>query len=195
MTAPLERLLTTVLRHPAARAVKAAWRDVGWRLRRPTLPSGELPPPPLTLVFVCKGNICRSPFAEGYARRTLAGGVEVRSAGYYPKNDRPCPDEAVRAAREAGIDLAPHRSALLGEDALRRADAVFVFDRHNWRTVVERFPFARPKLHLLGDLAGNRAREIRDPYGGTLDDFRAAYRRISGALDAGGLAADRQGTT
>jgi protein-tyrosine-phosphatase/predicted ATP-grasp superfamily ATP-dependent carboligase len=134
------------------------------------------------VLFVCKGNICRSPFAEAYARRALAGKT-VASSGYFPRPDRLAPPEAVEAAREVGVDLALHRSSVLTPDLLDAADAVFVFDEENHRTVRTRFPHAHAKLHRLGDLAMNGERDIADPYGRALDDFRRTYRTIVRLLD------------
>ena len=122
--AALERLLTTALRHPAARAVKEAWRDVRWRLRRPAFPSADVPAPPLTLIFVCKGNICRSPFAALYAARRLRElgleGVICRSAGYAPSQAPASPPHAITAAHTYQVDLSTHRPMPLpapGDDA------------------------------------------------------------------------------
>jgi len=171
MTAPLERLLTAVLRHPAARAVKAAWRDVRWRLRRPTLPTGDLPPPPLTLVFVCKGNICRSPFAARYAERRLrelaVTGVACRSAGYAPSQAPASPPHAIAAARAYQVDLAAHRP--LGLSAGAGATEVVV--------VME-----ASQLDILAG-TGYRRDNIEDPFGQPLPAFERCYAQTAAAVD------------
>jgi protein-tyrosine-phosphatase/predicted ATP-grasp superfamily ATP-dependent carboligase len=136
------------------------------------------------VLFVCKGNICRSPFAARYLQTVVSNGTQVLSAGYYPKAGRPCPSEALDAAREAGIDLAPHRSAILDDALVARADTIFVFDRQNWQLVRQRWPMARTKLHFVGDLARGGQREIRDPYGEGVDVFRSTYRYIRTSIDA-----------
>ncbi len=136
-----------------------------------------------SVLFVCKGNICRSPFAEGYARARWGARVRVASSGYFPRADRPAPPEAVDAARELGVDLSAHRSRVLDEGAVRAAGAILVFDEENWLTVARRFPLARGKLHRVADLAPDGPRHIADPYGGSLDAFRTTYRAIARALD------------
>src|SRR5262245_49404600 len=72
--------------------------------------------PPRTILFVCHGNICRSPFAAAAAVRRFAdiGGdaAAIGSAGFIGPG-RPCPPTAQEAARAAGVDLSWHRSSLL----------------------------------------------------------------------------------
>ena len=94
-----------------------------------------------------------------------------------PQPGRPCPDDAVVAARELGVDISLHRSTIVSEDLVRDAGVILVFDRENWETMTTRFPVARGKIHRL-------AQDIHDPYGRGLNDFRAAYRGIVASLDA-----------
>jgi protein-tyrosine-phosphatase/predicted ATP-grasp superfamily ATP-dependent carboligase len=136
------------------------------------------------ILFVCKGNVCRSPFAEGYARAKLNHGVEVRSAGYQPKTSRRCPDLGVEAAGALGVDLREHRSVTLTEAMVRDADAIFVFDYDAVRRIGDRYPFARDKVFAIGLLATSGPVEIRDPYGGRPADFTRTYTVIRQALDA-----------
>lgn len=192
MTAPLERLLTAVLRHPAARAVKAAWRDVRWRLRRPTLPTGDLPPPPLTLVFVCKGNICRSPFAARYAERRLrelaVTGVACRSAGYAPSQAPASPPHAIAAARAYQVDLAAHRP--LGLTAGAGATEVVVVMEASQLDILAAHGVPRERLVLLPRFAparvagtGYRRDNIEDPFGQPLPAFERCYAQTAAAVD------------
>lgn len=134
---------------------------------------------PRTVLFLCLGNICRSP----YAARLLAlrGGARLRveSAGYLGPG-RPPPPEALEAARARGVDHADHVSALVTGEQIERADVVFVFDRFNVRNL-RKTPGARPDRVLwLGDFdplwAGKRA--ISDPWGKSLADYEATFARI-----------------
>jgi protein-tyrosine-phosphatase len=134
------------------------------------------------VLFVCKGNICRSPFAHRLAETVFLSNLEVASGGYYPEPGRQCPAEAVEAAAEMGIDLRPHRSQVLSSRMLEDADVVFVCDEENYLTLRGRYPWAMTKVHSLGVLGDRPAAIIRDPYGGTRSDFRVAYEAINQSL-------------
>jgi protein-tyrosine-phosphatase len=76
------------------------------------------------VLFVCAGNICRSPFAEGLARRLAAErglDVEFASAGEIALDGDRCPADAVSVAKEYGVDLSSHRARRLTTD---KADKV-----------------------------------------------------------------------
>ncbi len=135
------------------------------------------------ILFVCKGNICRSPFAEQYARSTIGHLETVSSSGYFPKQDRPSPDNAQVAASEFDVDLSSHRSSMLSPEAVEKADAILIFDEENRDEIWSSFPRARSKTYLLGMLMEGSEFEIHDPYGGTVDDFRSIYAKITRAID------------
>ena len=136
------------------------------------------------VLFVCKGNICRSPFAQYYARAILPPAVEVYSCGYYPVEGRVCPQTALAAAKEMGIELAEHRSKIISQELLTQADLVLAFDESDYATLRNKYPSVRGKMYLLGIFAPRGGITIRDPYGGSIDDFRTVYRKITRALDS-----------
>jgi protein-tyrosine-phosphatase len=81
----------------------------------------------MKVLFVCVGNTCRSPFAEGLARRLAAErGLEVEfaSAGEHAIDGDPCPPDAVAAAADYGVDLAGHRATRLTSEQRAAADEV-----------------------------------------------------------------------
>jgi protein-tyrosine-phosphatase len=139
------------------------------------------------ILFVCKGNICRSPFAEQYLRGLAIPGIEVDSAGHYRQDGRPSPGAAVEAAREFGVDLAEHRSHELNAAQVRWADVIFIFDEEHDRAVRRLYPDAAAKIHYLGLLSRGHTVQIRDPFGRGAGAFTRSYREIQSALD--GLAA------
>jgi protein-tyrosine-phosphatase/predicted ATP-grasp superfamily ATP-dependent carboligase len=153
----------------------AGWRSLGrWAANRRLRKARKL-------VFVCKGNICRSPFAAAYAARKLQG-LEIHSAGYYPVANRVSPEEAVAAAASFGIDLSKSRSSVVDEKLIRDADAVLVFDYENYATLRAAYPALDGKLIFLGLLDGEST-FIEDPYGGSVANFLSTYARIVRAID------------
>jgi protein-tyrosine phosphatase len=146
-----------------------------------------------TIAFVCFGNICRSPFAERLAAQRRDGSRRSISAGYFPDEGRRSPEPAVTVARRMGIDLSGHRSRVLSPAIVEEADAIFVFDEHNYRTVVREHRSAKGRVHFIGALAEEDSLFIPDPFGGTAEDYELVYRRIrtlvaTGEAGVGGLA-------
>jgi protein-tyrosine-phosphatase/predicted ATP-grasp superfamily ATP-dependent carboligase len=133
------------------------------------------------VIFVCKGNICRSPFALQFAARLFPDYI-LSSAGYFPIANRKSPAEAVAAASAWGVDLSQWRSSLVQEDDLRRADAIVVFDEENWDTVRSMSRDLEEKTVILGSLIDGPV-FIKDPYGKPKETFLSAYRHIAEAIE------------
>ncbi|HXY69199.1 MAG TPA: hypothetical protein VEH62_07090 [Gemmatimonadales bacterium] len=136
-------------------------------------------PQPPSLLFLCHGNLCRSPFAAGAARRLLPAYVDVASAGFLAAGRR-SPSDAVAAAAELGVDLAGHRSQLITGAHLVNTDLVVVMDREQRRRVLAMRPGLAGRVLLLGDLDPEPGpwRDVPDPVNQPLDAFRSAYARI-----------------
>jgi protein-tyrosine-phosphatase/predicted ATP-grasp superfamily ATP-dependent carboligase len=167
----LRRALATIVwRRPLVRR---------WLARRARCAAREA----RSILFACKGNLCRSPFAAALAQRT--GRFEnVGSAGYHPVEGRRPPGHAIGAAAPFGVDLETHRSRRLTEAAVRDADAIFVFDRENYARIVSDFPEARGRVHVLGVLHPPGPMFIEDPWSGDFDRFRRVYGEIGAAIRA-----------
>ena len=136
-------------------------------------------PSPKSVLFICLGNICRSPYAAAMARRLLPAGVKVESAGFIGPG-RPSPAEAVAAAGERGVDLAAHRSQSVTPEILRSTDLVVVMDRAQRDRIASAWPALSGRTVLLGDLDPEpiARRAIPDPVEQPLEAFRACYARV-----------------
>jgi protein-tyrosine-phosphatase len=165
----------------AARTLRGRWAGLGPVRRARAARAAAAWRSARRVLFVCKGNICRSPFAE---RLAVARDATRRyeSAGYYPKTGRPSPDTALTVAPEFGLELETHRSQIVTAEQMARADLVVIFDEENRRELARAFPGERRKVHYLGALLPDGEATITDPYGGTPDDFRRCYARIGAAL-------------
>lgn len=134
----------------------------------------------LRVVFVCQGNICRSPFAAALLRKEVGGDIAVASAGMMPWPDRPSPPDAIAEAAGRGVDLAAHRSAWLSAREAEAATLLVVFDDTNRAALLDRHPAAAARVLRLGDLAG--LGPIADPWGGGPAAYKRAYDLITQAV-------------
>ncbi len=145
------------------------------------------------LLFVCLGNICRSPLVEAVARKrcTEAGlAVELASCGTGDWHVGHGADpRMVRAAAAAGFDLAAHRARQWQPADLDAYDFVLAMDGDNLRTI-ERFvtPRSRAETALFLSWAGAEPpQDFPDPYHGGFDSFVAsvalAERGVAGLIE------------
>jgi low molecular weight protein-tyrosine phosphatase len=150
------------------------------RLRRQrTMKALRGRPRPASLLVVCRGNICRSPFAAALLRRALSRfGVQVDSVGFTA--GRPSPPDAVAVAARYDVDLCDHRSQLVTAERVRTADLIVVMDHRQRREICERFGRDARDVLLLGDLdpQPNESRTIRDPVREPRAVFEQTYARI-----------------
>ncbi|RBI64685.1 low molecular weight phosphotyrosine protein phosphatase [halophilic archaeon] len=146
----------------------------------------SLPPDP-GVVFLCLGNICRSPLAERYFRtrieETDCDPSLVTSAGFVDTEGRESPDPAVSVARDHGVDLADHRSQRVSERLLDAGDLVLLMDAWNYRDLKREFPAALEKTCFLKAFDPGTDFEIADPYGDDPEEFRAVYDEVTDSVD------------
>ena len=132
------------------------------------------------VVFVCLGNICRSPFAAAALQAQPAmRSIPIGSAGTLPRPGRPTPSLGLQAAAAHGIDLAPHRSAWLSRAMAETARVLVVFDEATRRAVLDRYPDLHERVVKLGDLLDGA--DIADPVDGDATMFAATYTTIAAA--------------
>lgn len=137
-----------------------------------------------SVLFVCQGNVCRSPFAAAAFRRALTStrseeDLQVSSAGFTRPGMRP-PLHALEAARRLGIDLSAHRSTLVESSDIRTADLVVVMSAEYARAIATRYACARKRILILGDLDPRPIprRTITDPWAEPSQVFQTVYERI-----------------
>jgi protein-tyrosine phosphatase len=146
----------------------------------------------MRLLFVCLGNICRSPTAEGVMRalvqkQGLAAGIELESAGTGSWHVGSAPDErATAAARARGIELAGSARQVRAED-FERFDLLLAMDGENARELrrLARDEDERAKVRLLREFdpasAAAGELDVPDPYYGAAGGFDEVLGMIEAA--------------
>jgi protein-tyrosine-phosphatase/predicted ATP-grasp superfamily ATP-dependent carboligase len=140
-----------------------------------------VPPGARSFVFVCHGNIMRSPMAERMFKRALVEhgqeDIEVCSAGMHALSGREAHPRALLVGQEMGLSLDHHRAQLMTEELVQKADAIFAMDFQNKAELLARFPEAERKIFMLSAYAdgSQRYREIDDPYFGGEEEVRRCY--------------------
>ena len=133
----------------------------------------------MRVLFVCMGNICRSPTAEGVFRRVVLERaaelpIEIDSAGTHDYHVGEPPDaRAIAAAARRGIDLRALRARQVNDEDFERFDLIVAMDRLNRAMLVERSPAEfHPRIRLFMEFAATSGVEdVPDPYYGGLLGF------------------------
>jgi len=143
----------------------------------------------MKILFVCSGNLCRSPLAEWYLRKILADegliGVEVSSAGCWAYNGAPSSEAAQQVAAENGFQLSAHLTRQLTPEMVAQADLVAIMEEEQREEVVSLAPAEGDKVVLLRSFApdGSFMKNIPDPYGAGLNSFRHVFRLIKESVE------------
>jgi glycine hydroxymethyltransferase len=136
------------------------------------------------VLFICTGNICRSPMAEGLLRRLAGGKVEACSAGLGAGRGQPPSAHAVEVLRKEGIDISEIRSQPVSPDLLERADYIFTMTRDHLDMLLLLYPEMSAKARLLrfDEAAKGGRADVTDPIGGTRETYEACKEDIKRAL-------------
>ena len=144
---------------------------------------------PITqILFVCIGNICRSPFAQRlFTKLADQGGhkgFHADSAGLLALPGNAAPFLAQKAAAEYGVDLADHRAKPVSGKLVHRSDLILVMEESHKVAILEEFPGASDKTFLIRSFArfGSKDRGVADPYGLEFEAYRFCYLDIEDAV-------------
>ncbi len=177
-----------------ARLFKRVLVDIYWTFRSPSIRVPAIPANPRSVLFVCKGNICRSPFAEHLAsklqREGIMSGMKFGSAGLHVPKPISSPEDAIQAAKRYGVHLENHRSQSISLELVESYDMIIAMEAWQYAELQSSFEQHQKKLFLLPLLDSNgpvkqhgyAAFNIQDPYGGSPSAFEGCFERISRCL-------------
>lgn len=141
---------------------------------------------PSYIVMVCKGNVCRSAFAEYHLRRIVKNDkVTIESCGLDVDQGNYAPEKSVETARFYDIDLSAHRSKGLPQCNVEKADLILAMELRQYRRLVSLFPHKKARIKLLRTYAPfplSLLCNIDDPYGRNNKEYMTCYSLIDRSL-------------
>jgi len=170
--------------------MKEAVRRVRWAVRPPSVVRPAIPADVGSVLFVCLGNICRSPFAAVVAQRHLnergATAVACASAGLRPSAAGVSPPEACAASARYGVSLDDHRPRAVTRALVDSCDLIVVMEREHADDLRKTYPDRYDRVVLLplfdGTAQGYQRYGIEDPFGQTPEAYDDCYQRIQRAV-------------
>ena len=159
----------SVIRHPYER-----WAAV------------RLPDSVQSVLFVCKGNICRSPLAEAYFRSLVVKEgrhITVRSAGLETTPGKPADARVKAVVLELQLSLDEHATTQVHKELLDQSDLILVMEIGQKDRIQALYPRTKGKVVLLGRFDSRGSLEIADPYSGTSEDFLVCFQQVSRCCD------------
>ena len=141
----------------------------------------------MRVLFVCTGNLCRSPMAEvlfeDIVRKDPASssaGIEVDSAGTDVAFDSATP-EAIAVMREHSLDLTVHRPKQVDMELIERSDLILVMESWHKLRITHSAPAHENKFYMLTEYVGESG-NVSDPYGGDIDTYQDCAARLKWLL-------------
>ncbi|MNE19082.1 Low molecular weight protein-tyrosine-phosphatase YfkJ [compost metagenome] len=140
---------------------------------------------PVSILFVCMGNICRSPLAEGIfthvaetAQKPHRFHVDSAGTGDWHAGNQPDP-RSVEIAAQHGIDISGQRARQVKKDDFERFDLILCMDEDNLSRIMGSCPPGlRHKVHLFSQYASGTRTNVPDPYYGGKDGFLIVYNML-----------------
>jgi protein-tyrosine-phosphatase len=142
-----------------------------------------------SILFVCTANVCRSPLAQALFREKLEnegnqGEWRVESAGTWAFEGEHAAAKSITLMEERGRDLRSHRSRGVTPQMLRQFDLILTMERGHKEALRAEFPEVGERTFVLTELI-DEIRDIRDPMGGFLEDFKTTIRDLEDIIERG----------
>ena len=138
------------------------------------------------ILFICTGNTCRSPMAEGYFRYLISKNKNAKmtasSAGTFAGDGELPSPNSVRTMKDIGIDISKYRSSALTHEMLDKADIIIAMTMSHKHFVGQMSAEAVKKTKLLGEYSSG-GEDVSDPFGGGADVYSFCFNTMKGSLE------------
>ncbi len=134
------------------------------------------------ITFICKGNICRSAFAEHHLKKILSSPVaRTSSAGISTRNGLPANTDAIRIAELHTVDLNTHTTRVLHPDLISESDLILVMEPAQLFFMHRTYPMAKNKIFLFSALIREELSSwtVDDPFGKDDTHFKDTFHIIT----------------
>jgi protein-tyrosine-phosphatase len=139
-----------------------------------------------SVLFVCTGNLHRSPLAEYLFKNMLEDTTDwmVNSAGTYTRNGLPTNTEVLTVLRSYGIDANSHRTKIITRELVQDHNLVLCLASNHKEALRAEFPDLKERILLLSEMVG-KTENVYDPIGGPLIEYEIVAREINQYLSQG----------
>ena len=139
-----------------------------------------------SVLFVCTGNLHRSPMAEYFFKDKIGQNPawQIASAGTYTRNGLPTTPKVITVMNQYGINARNHRSQEINRILLENYNLILCLASNHKEALQAEFPDLAERIFLLSEMGGKTV-DVEDPIGGPMLEFQAAAREINEYLTTG----------
>ncbi len=133
------------------------------------------------IIFVCTGNTCRSPMAEGLLKKK-SNGIEITSRGIAVWSDAGANPLAIEAVSRFGVDISDHHAKPFKYEEVEGDTLVLTMTEEHANIIERQYPKLTGKVHTIKNFAGS-AGDIEDPYGFDLKIYEDCAKELDRLTD------------